>query len=75
VLELAQTWIWHTPWKMNTQNFEKPKQKIHDIWHDQPKGVAFFAKMKFFTKFYRKFCKCKASSLCREKEKLCHKLD
>jgi hypothetical protein len=38
--------IWHTSWKMNTQNFEKAKQKIHDIWHDQPKGAAFFAKMK-----------------------------
>jgi hypothetical protein len=46
VLELAQTFIWHTSWKMNIQNFEKAKQKIHDIWHDQPKGATFFAKMR-----------------------------
>lgn len=27
------------------------------------------------TKFYKKFCNCKAKSFCREEAKLCHKLE
>jgi len=69
VLEIAKT-IQRTSMfhKMNTQLFGELKEKIHKIWKAQLEGATFFTKLRKAIRFYREFCKVKATKFCKEFE-------
>jgi len=62
-------------WKMNTRFFEEVKKKIHKIWKAQSEGATFFIKLRKAIRFYREFCKVKATKFYKEDYELKQNLE
>jgi hypothetical protein len=62
VLETSKAITRQTFWKMNLRHFEVVKENIQVIWQTQLKCISF-TKMEKNIKYYKEFCKRKATYL------------
>ncbi|KAG0605467.1 hypothetical protein M758_9G061900 [Ceratodon purpureus] len=74
-LQLADSPPRRSHWKMSNQWLDAASPEIHRIWSNAGPNTSFFSKMYQVTKFYRGFCKQRASTFREDEDALRQELE